>query len=212
MHVAALWRYPVKSMAGERLDECWLGPEGIPGDRLVQVRSGRGRVVTSRSKPRLLLLRATLGEDGVARVDGARWDDPEVARKVAEAAGEGAHLVRDESLDRFDVLPLLVATDGAIDTLGSDVRRFRPNVLVGGVEGFAERDWPGRRLAIGDTVVELAQLRERCIMTTFDPDDARQDVSVLKTIHFALDGTLALDASVVRPGPIKLGDPVVLLR
>ena len=51
---------------------------------------------------------------------------------------------------------LLVATDGAIAQQGIDARRLRPNIIVGGVEGLAERTWPGRCLCIGDVVIEHA--------------------------------------------------------
>ncbi|HXH27535.1 MAG TPA: MOSC N-terminal beta barrel domain-containing protein, partial [Candidatus Polarisedimenticolia bacterium] len=64
MVISELWRYPVKSMAGEPLRAADLGPDGIRGDRLVQVRDGRGGIITSRTHPRLLGLRATLGDDG----------------------------------------------------------------------------------------------------------------------------------------------------
>ncbi len=108
-------------------------------------------------------------------------------------------------------LPLLVATDGAIDTLGYDRRRFRPNLLLGGVEGYAERAWEGRALRIGEAVIRMVQLRQRCIMTTFDPDTGAQDVDVLLRIHRELGGSLALDSEVLRPGRIAVGDTVELL-
>jgi uncharacterized protein YcbX len=211
MKVAELWRYPVKSMGGERLETVELSADGIPGDRVVHVEDARKRLVTSRSKPGLLLHRATLGPDGAPLVDGRPWTDPAVAHDVERAAGAGARLVRDDSLDRFDVLPLLVATDGAIDALGYDRRRFRPNLLIGGVQGFSERDWQGRALRIGEAVIGMVQLRQRCIMTTFDPDTAEQDVDVLLRIQDELQGTLALDSQVLRPGRVSVGDTVELL-
>jgi uncharacterized protein YcbX len=211
MKVAELWRYPVKSMGGERLEAVELRADGFPGDRIVHVEDARGRLVTSRSKPGLLLQRATLGPDGEPLVNGRLWTDPAVAREVAGAAGPGARLVRDESLARFDVLPLLVATDGAVDALGYDRRRFRPNLLLGGVEGFAERGWEGCSLRIGEAVIRMAQLRQRCIMTTFDPDTAVQDVDVLLRIHDELEGTFALDCEVLHPGRIAVGDTAQLL-
>jgi uncharacterized protein YcbX len=208
MWLEAIWRYPVKSMAGERLPRAELTAAGIPGDRVVQVQDGRGHVVTSRSRPGLLLHRGTLGPDGEPLVDGRPWRDPAVARAVAAAAGEGTKLVRDDDLDRFDVLPLLVATDGAI---GHDGRRLRPNLVIGGVEGLAERTWEGRGLRVGRALVEAVSLRRRCIMTTFDPDTARQDVEVLKKIHRELDGRVALDCRVLEPGLVVEGDPVTLV-
>jgi uncharacterized protein len=206
--VSEIWRYPVKSMGGELLDEAQLGEEGIPGDRIVHVRDARGRIVTSRSRPRLLLHRATLGSDGEPRVDGRPWDDADVARDVEEAAGPGTYLVRDEELDRFDVLPLLVATDGAVEFLGYDRRRFRPNLLIDGVPGLSEREWEGRHLYVGEAIIGVVSLRQRCIMTTFDPDTAAQDPDVLLRIHRDLDRRFALDCEVLRPGLVRVGDPV----
>jgi uncharacterized protein YcbX len=208
MRLGEIWRYPVKSMGGEQLKETVIELDGIPGDRIVHVEDERGRFVTSRSRPRLLLHRATLGRDGQPRVDGRPWQDPGVADDVAKPAGAGARLVSDDGLVRFDVLPLLVATDGAIATLGTDRRRFRPNLLIEGVPGLAERDWEGRALHVGGAVIRMVRLRERCIMTTFDPDTAEQDVDVLLRIHRELDGQLALDCEVERPGLVKVGDPV----
>jgi len=210
MHVAEIWRYPVKSMAGEQLAATELGPDGVPGDRVVQVIDERGRVVTARSRPRLLLHQATLGPDGQPRVDGRPWASAEVARDVQAAAGPDTRLQRFDSLERFDVLPLLVATDGAIATLGVDRRRFRPNLMIGGVAGLAERGWERRVLKIGAALVRAVDLRQRCIMTTFDPDDASQDREILRRIHRELDGTLALNCAVLRPGRIQVGDRVEL--
>lgn len=212
MWVAELWRYPVKSMRGERLEEAELVADGIAGDRLVHVAGGHG-VLTARTRPALLGLSATLREDGVALVDGRPWWEPEVRAGVVAAAGPDAELVPYDGPERFDILPLLVATDGAIAAFGRDGRRLRPNIVVGGVEGLTERGWEGRRIGIGDTaVVDLDSLRGRCIMTTFDPDDPRaQDVEVLRDIRRRFEGTLALNASVERPGTVRVGDPVVLL-
>jgi uncharacterized protein YcbX len=211
MKLAEIWRYPVKSMAGERILSAQLTVEGIPGDRVVHVRDRRDDVVTSRSRPRLLLHKGTLGTDGEPLIDERSWMDPAVAADVVRAAGEGSVLVRDDQLDRFDVVPLLVATDGAIAAFGHDARRLRPNLVIAGVTGLAERDWEGRRLRIGRALIEAVSLRRRCIITTFDPDSAVQDVEVLKKIHREFDGRLALDCQVVEPGLVMEGDRVTLV-
>jgi len=210
MFVAELWRFPVKSMGGERLRSADIGPLGIPGDRVVHVENDKGRVITSRSRPRLLLHRGTLGEDGEPRVDGRPWPDDSVRRDVIAAVGEPARLVRDESPERFDVLPLLIATDGAIAAFGYDGRRLRPNIVVGGVAGLAERTWEGRLLHVGDALIEIVDLRERCIMPTFDPDTAAQNTQVLLDIHRKFEGMLALNARVRRAGGAEVGDEVFL--
>ena len=76
MQLAEIWRYPVKSLGGELLAQADLDREGIPGDRVVHVEDARGRVVTSRSRPALLLHRAQLGADGEPLVDGRAWSSP----------------------------------------------------------------------------------------------------------------------------------------
>ena len=211
MHVKELWRYPVKSMAGEQIPEARVGPLGIEGDRQILARSGQGKVLTSRTHHRLLGLKGTLDSAGQALISSHVWDSPEALRLVREASVPGAELFKYAGAERFDVLPLLVATDGAIEHMGFDGRRFRPNIVIGGVKGLAERTWPGRRLRIGGAVIRAAQLRGRCVMTTYDPDTLEQDLNVLKSIVRELDGTMALDSAVESGGLVRVGDPVELL-
>ena len=211
MWVAELWRYPVKSMAGEQLAAVEISAAGVPGDRVVQAYDAEGRIATSRTTPRLLGLKGTLGPDGEPLVNGMPWRAPDVTAAVEAAVGPGARLARDDGPDRFDVLPLLVATDGAIDALKLDRRRFRPNILVAGVDGLAERTWPGRRARIGEAIVAFEKLRGRCVMTTYDPDTLDQDPTVLRRIVRQMEGRLALDSYVVQGGRVAVGDPVELL-
>ena len=211
MHVAELWRYPVKSLAGERLEQAEIRPDGMVGDRLVQVYDARGHVVTARKHPDLLGHRGTLGPDGEPRIDGWPWSSTEAADLIAHAVGWKARLERFTGEERFDILPLLVATDGAIAALGVDGRRLRPNIVVGGVDGLAEREWSGRRLQIGEAVIAIAQLRARCVMTTYDPDTQVQDAGVLRRIVREFGGTMALDCAVVTGGSVRVGDPVALV-
>lgn len=210
MTVLSLWRYPVKSLAGEPIPEATLTRLGIPGDRVVQVRGPEG-VRTSRRHYRLLGLRGTLGADRVPRIDGLPWSDPDALALVQAAAGPDAWLAADEGSDRFDVLPLLVATDGAVAAFGRDVLRLRPNILIGGVDGLAEFSWPGAELHIGDAVIGLDSRRGRCPMTTVDPDTLERDPEVLRDIGRRFGGRLALNAEVLRPGRIRVGDEVRLV-
>ena len=209
LHVAGLWRYPVKSLAGEPLTSATLTPEGIPGDRVVHVCGPEG-VRTSRKHHRLLGLRGTLGPDARPRINGHPWDSAEALALIKNAAGDDAWLEAWEGLERFDILPLLVATDGAVAAFGRDIRRLRPNILIGGVEGLTERDWAGAQLHIGDALIRLDALRGRCVMTNVDPDTLERDPQVLKDIGRRFGGRLALDADVVRGGTVRVGNEVVL--
>lgn len=207
MRVAEIWRYPIKSMRGERLDRALLGADGVQGDRLVQVFLPNGQVATARRYPRLLALSGTLDASDGPLVNGLPWDSRDAAALVAAATTPGARLAMSEE-HRFDILPLLVATDGAVSAFGHDGRRLRPNIVVGGVDGLTEREWEGATLEIDDVRIALADLRGRCVMTTVDPDTNALDPEVLRSIVRRFEGRLALNADVARGGAIAVGDPV----
>lgn len=211
MYVKEIWRYPVKSMAGEQLERANLTPLGIEGDRVVLVLNGQGRVVTARSHPALLGHKGATSAGGTPMVDGRPWTDPEVLADVRRIAGARSELIHDQSAERFDVLPLLVATDGAIAAFGMDGRRLRPNLVIGGVEGLEERDWPGKTLRIGNVVIAVDSLRGRCVMTTYDPDTLQQGSGVLKDIVKRFGGELALNCGVEHGGVIERNQEVELL-
>jgi len=212
MWIQELWRYPVKSMAGERIESGEVTAAGITGDRTVLVAGPGGRIITSRTHPGLLGLHGSLAPDGAVLVNRKPWDDPEIAEAVRAAAGPQARLVRYDGPQRFDVLPLLIGTDGAFEQLAVDHRRLRPNIVIGGVDGLAERGWPGRRLRLGAVIASVAKLRSRCVMTTYDPDTQVQDLSVLRRIASEFGGQMALDCAVDSGGRIAVGDPVELLE
>jgi uncharacterized protein YcbX len=211
MRVDQIWRYPVKSMAGERLDETFVDVSGIPGDRALYVVDGTSRILSARTKQGLLAHHASIDDDGEVLVDGIPWRTSEVAALVRAAAGDDARIVEADGPERFDILPLLVATDGSIDAFGYDLRRLRPNIVISGVEGLAERGWEDSLLEVGDAVIGLADLRGRCIMTTWDPDTQAQDIGVFLHIRDRFGGRLALNAWAGREGRIAVGDEVARL-
>jgi uncharacterized protein len=212
MYVKQIWRYPVKSMAGEQLQAARLTASGIEGDRIVQVRRGRGRIATARTWPDLLGFHAALGPAGEPLVNGKLWGDPAVLAAVQELVGSDARLVHDEDLDRFDILPLLVVTDGAIAAFGLDGRRLRPNIVIGGVTGLEERTWEGGRILIGEVVIGIHDLRDRCNMTMVDPDTLAYDPKVLRDIVRRFDGKLALNCEVLAGGEIQVGQEARVIR
>ena len=213
MRVAELWRCPVNSLRGESLAEAELTEAGIAGDRLVHAVRSSGRVLTARTHKRMLGLQGGLDDDGLPTIDALPWNDPEALRRIRSATEPDAELVYYDGVgpQRFDVLPLSVATDGGVEAVGVDRRRFRANVYLDGVEGLAERGWVGRALRLGEAVVGVRQVRGRCVMTTYDPDSLEQEISVLQKIYFELGGRTALDCYIVEPGTVRVGDRVELL-
>ena len=139
LYVAGLWR-SCQDLAGERLPTAAVGFTGIFGDRAIWVVGPEG-VRTSRWHYRLLGLRGTLSA-GHVLINGYLWKSRE-ALALKRAAGDDAWLAASDVHDRFD-FPLLVATDGAVAAFGRDVRRLRPNILIGGVDGLAECDGRAR--------------------------------------------------------------------
>ena len=211
MHIAEIWRYPIKSLAGTSLRESEITRLGVSHDReIVVVRDDQ--MVTARRYPKLLGLHGEIDSNGVPTINGHPWESSEARALIQEAVDGGpVRLVRLPGPERFDVLPLLVATDGAIAQIGVDGRRFRPNIVIGGVPELEERAWPGKRIQVGPVLIAVAQLRQRCVMTTYDPDTQVQNLNVLRRIVSEFEGTMALDCSVIMPGTIRVGDAVKII-
>ncbi len=191
MRVAELWRYPVKSMRGERLERAEVGADGIRGDRLLRIEDERG-LVTARRKQRLIPVPASEAS-------------PESIRDIV---GEHARLVPTDTGTRFDAAPILVCTDGALGAHGADPRRFRPNVVVEGVRGLAERGWIGSELIVGEVVLRAVEPCERCAVTTIDPETAVVDPDVLRRVNDEFEGIMGVYCAVARTGTIAVGDEV----
>ncbi len=233
MQVAELWRYPVKSLQGERLTTVDVGPEGLAGDRqwaLFDVATGYG--LTARRVPDLLFLSGRLRADGHVEVvlpDGTVTSDDAVLsdwlgrsvalRAATDAPGErryeNPHEVGEAGEYDWDAFS---GARGAFhdssrirvslvstDTLGTwDRRRFRANVVL---EGAGEDALVGRRVRLGGAELDVVKQVGRCVMVTRpQPGGIGRDTGVLKTIHRERGSTLAVGALVPVPGRVAVGD------
>jgi len=209
LRVSQIWRYSVKSLRGERLEAVDVLADGLRGDRATQVVDHKGARMTGRTAKRLLGLQSGLGESGEPTIDGHAWDSGEALGLIRDAAGPGASLA---PLGRhFDDRSILVATDGALDSLGVDYRRLRPNIVIEGVDGMAENEWVGRRLRLGQVELDVVDRCVRCVMTTIDPDTLEVDPAVLKRINDEFDSKMCVLCEVAAAGELQAGDPVELL-
>ncbi len=206
-----LWRYPVKSLRGEALQVAHLTPNGVAGDRIVHIAGPRGPL-TGRTRQGLLTIPAVTGPDGTPLVAGHPWNSIQAREIVKLHAGAEAQLLADTTPERFDVLNLLVATDGAVALFGHDIRRLRPNLVLSGVPAALEPDLPGQAFAIGDALIGVHSLRQRCIVTSIDPDTGEQNLDVFRRIRDVFGGQLALNCWVIKPGAIHKDDAVRIVR
>jgi uncharacterized protein len=225
--VVALWRYPVKSMAGEELDSIEVSWHGFVGDRRwAFVQDGLERSgfpwLTIRERSDMWQYMPWFADPSkpdtsrtLVRTPGGREldvIDPELASEL----GTGARVIK-QNRGVFDTSPLSLTTTQSVSAIGSLVgvdlepRRFRPNILVeaAGGEPFAEDEWVGSVLEIGSARIRVDLRDERCVMVNVDPATAERDASVLKAIARERDACLGVYASTVAPGRIAVGDPVL---
>ena len=226
--VAALWRYPVKSMGAESLDEVEVSWHGLAGDRRwAFVRSGVERsgfpwlTIRERSDMghyRPWFVEPSKPNTSPTRVRTPAGDDFDVVDPAL--AAELSHDVRVIKQDRgvFDTVPLSLITTQTVAALGAtvgaelDVQRFRPNLLVEATSGaaFPEDAWVGAVLRIGGATMRVDKRDKRCAVVNVDPATARQDPSTLRAIARAREGCLGVYGSTVQPGHLAIGDLVYL--
>lgn len=220
--VLSLHRWPVKSMAGEELEELELFEHGVVGDRRQALYWRGGRRLTARAAPRMLAWAATYdGASGdpprVTAPDGTtwRWGDDGLEAAIGADLGKEVKLARDPQLMqdlRDSVLVTFAATlRGLGDELGTevDLRRFRPNVHVAmDVEPFAELGWEGRRLRVGDAELELLHPCARCAIVTRDPNTQEPWGALLRHLARTHDAAFGINARPLGQARIAVGDPV----
>jgi uncharacterized protein YcbX len=233
VRVLELWRHPVKSLQGERLDSAMVMGDGLEGDRrfaIFDVETGFG--LTARRAPELLFASARWrGDDGVEITlpDGSLAPDDDalsewLGRRVELRAADRQMPRRYENPEvdferetERDWAPFEGAPGPfhdsrsarvslvSTETIGSwDRRRFRSKVLL---DGAGEDGLVGSRIALGDAVLDVGERIQRCVMTTRpQPDGIERDLTVLRTIARERDARLAVGALVMRPGRVSVGD------
>jgi uncharacterized protein YcbX len=234
-HVEALFRYPVKSMGGERLEIGNLGWHGLEGDRRLAFRridDRSGFPWLSASKlPDLLLFSPHRREDGaqgdlpthVRTPDGDEMPvfGEELAAEVGRRLGAPVQMTRlrhgifDEasiSVIAFDT----VREIGRLAGRSPDARRFRPNVLVRLLRPapFQEDEWLGGVLSFGEgddaPAITVTMRDERCSMVNFDPDTASSAPEMLKAVVRANQNNAGIYAAVTRTGRLAVGQTIFL--
>jgi len=205
--ISAIFRYRVKSMAGESLDVARLSWHGIEGDRRLAFRRVTDKSgfpwLTASKLPQLLLYKP-FGLDSntseplpthVCTPDGKEYElrSDELRKELSIRYGSEVELM---NLNHgiFDEACISVISLATVDCVeresgrNVDVRRFRPNLVIETdcAGAFEENRWVGRTLTFGDGNTGPALLvtmkDEQCVMVNLDPDTAARDSEVMKAV------------------------------
>jgi uncharacterized protein YcbX len=221
--VAEVWRYPVKSMAGERLDACEVAETGLVGDRRWALIDGTahraGKPLTIREEDQLMRYRARLA-DGRAEVVTPRGEvalmDGSLVSRLASETSRPLTLRELEGAN-FDDSPILVVNVATVAAFGVeagmevDHRRFRANLYVSGLAPEEELSWIGGRVAVGQAELEVVSRCERCVVITKDPDTVATTPELLRVLTQTRETCLGVYCRVTRPGRVATGDHVYLV-
>lgn len=234
--VASLHRYPVKSLLGEQVDRLEVDARGCSGDRVWALTTGGGMLASGKSGrrftavPGLQQVRARLVDGTVVLrlPDGTETsvDDPAAPALLSASLGREVALVREtddgsddglhDGVGHFDDGPVSLLGTASVaavaDDLGAPVpsSRFRPNVVLRTDEPWAEDAWDGRRLQVGDVLLDVVQTSPRCTMVDAATADTPAQPGVLKAVGRLNGAELGIIAEVVRGGTVAVGDQVHL--
>jgi len=233
--VEAIFRYPVKSMGGERLDAANLGWHGLDGDRRLALRRMEDRGAfpwLSASKlPDLVLFTPLRREDGagghlpthVRTPDGEEMDvfGADLAAEIGRRHGASVQMMQlkhgifDEA--SISVIALdTVSEIGQLAGVSPDMRRFRPNIVVRSVRSvpFQEDEWVGGVLSFGEgsdaPAVAVTMRDERCSMINIDPDSGGRAPEMMKAVVRANQNCAGIYGTVTRIGRVAVGQTIVL--
>lgn len=230
--IEALFRYPVKSMAGERLDAAELGWHGLEGDRRLafrKVNDSTGFPFLTAGKLPDLLRFAPHRENGADLPTHVRTPDgnllplfsDELAAEVGRRIGAPVQMMqfRNGIFDEGAVSVIALDTVDEITRLAGqnpDVRRFRPNVLVRllRLAPFQEDEWVGGVLSFGEAddapAISVTMRDIRCAMLNLDPDSAISAPEVMKTVVRLHQNTAGIYGTVTRIGRLAVGQSIFL--
>ena len=233
--VEAIFRYPVKSMAGERLEVGHLGWHGLEGDRRLAFRRIDDRSgfpwLTASKLPDLLLFAPQRRENRaqedlpthIRTPDGEEMPvfDPDLAAEVGRRYGAAVQMMylKHGIFDDANISVIASDTVREISRLAGrtpDVRRFRPNVVVRLLRSvpFQEDEWLGGVLSFGEgddaPAITVTIRDERCSMVNLDPDSASPTPEVLKAVVRANQNNAGIYGAVTRTGRLAVGQTIFL--
>lgn len=231
--IHAVFRYPVKSMAGESLDVARLGWHGLEGDRRLAFRDLKDESgfpwLTASRLPRLLLYKPFVPDRSsaghlpthVRTPEGKEYPlrSDELRKELSSQSGRDIECMnlKHGIFDEACISVISLATLRCIERESGrslDIRRFRPNIVVEtySPEPFEEDRWLGQTLILGErdggAAIKVTMRDERCVMVNFDPDTAERSPEVMKAI-VRLNGNYAgVYGTVTSAGELRVGQVI----
>ena len=233
--VEAIFRYPVKSMGGERLEGAQLGWHGPEGDRRLAFRRMNDRSgfpwLTAGKLPDLVLFTPQRREDGaqgdlpthIRTPDGEEMPvfGEDLAAEIGRRYGAPVQMMQ-LNHGIFDEATISVIASNTVREIGRlagrslDVRRFRPNVVVRLLRSvpWQEDEWLGGVLSFGEgddaPAITVTMRDVRCSMLNLDPDSARPAPEVLKAVVRTNQNNAGIYGTVTRIGRLAVGQTILL--
>jgi MOSC domain-containing protein len=216
--VVEIWRYPVKSMAGERLDACAITDRGLEGDRrwafIDRSPARDGKWFNIKQHAPLMTYHARLvdGALDLAAPDGSSVALDEALVRSFEAEAQRPIELRELPGENFDAAHVLIVNLATVQAFAHeagmpiDHRRFRANLYIEGLEPEEELRWLGRVIRAGDAELEVVDRCERCKVITMDPDTTVATPALLRLLVERHDERLGMYCRVARPGRVSVGD------
>jgi uncharacterized protein YcbX len=226
--VEQIWRYPIKSIGGERIDQSFADHQGILGDRVWAVQDDAGKLGSGKNSTRFTRLVGLLSltsryeavdappilvapDGGLHPVSTGAADD-----YLQAMCGRAVHVRRDTGILHFDEVPFSLVGTATLAWLAAqvdvpvDARRLRPNVVVRTEAPFAEEAWLGRTIRIGSVEAVFDRVFTRCVMVGMAQPRLAESGEVLKTIgQRAVNPVcMAIGGHVRQGGTVSVGDVV----
>lgn len=228
--VKGLWRYPVKSMRGEKCDSLLFENRGAVGDRFYTVKNEAGKFGSGKDTRRFVkiddLFNFSSFYDGEIPVilfpDGktARGDDPAIHSELSKALNQAVTLSEEKLVSHFDDSPVHIVTTASLDWLKAklplsviDERRFRPNIVIETevAAELLEQSWIGKSLEINGVVLEIMHPTVRCVMVNFPQSEIPEDKRIFAGIGRESDLNFGVYARVSAGGDVRFGEKVKII-
>lgn len=224
--VESLWRYPVKSLIGEKLQSFDIDARGVSGDREYAVSNADGKFGSGKNTRRfrkidgLFTMSAKTSGNGVSIKfpDGLVLTDKDSAMndKLSQILGQSVILTEEGEISHFDDSAVHILTTLSLSLLhqllpesGIDSRRFRPNIIID--SQHHDQELIGKTIKIGEVILEITHKTERCRMITIEQPGLDSRPEILKSVSQEFGLNFGVYAKVVSIGTVSVGEQVVIV-